>query len=374
MTTFKMITFLNYDDYYSGKCYTLPGDPKEGVVDTLLIPKHIKKDPKTLYIEFHYSEHFSETLILDAIKTIKKEFAHCNILQFIATDGPPITNDDWYTIPSHVKPAYRPEFQFYSRLKKAFPFYTVNFFYPQFVSLKDYDIKWACPSLRRYCREDYGVKPNINSIKYKLSCLINRPQLARTIFAALSLNLNCFQTFNKVFQNHMHDVDVSKFTSQKLKGLYKENIVKAAKTYCVDKHFVDGSLKKTQKSHNLIQKGFCNVVIEDPVFCDWHRITEKTMKPMVSFRPFILLSTPGTLSYLRSQGFKTFSAWWDESYDDITDHYKRIEKVYEIAEFINSLSRQDVLNMYNSMQEVLLHNQKMVKIFAEKSVSSLFPD
>ena len=366
-----MFTLLNYKNNNSFKYSIIPPNPRF-TVDSLLLPSHIKKDPNILYIE-QYEPISDNSLTLDLINKIKNEFSHCNVLQFIVTDSPSITNDDWYTIPPSTKIADRSEFQIYNSLLQEFPLCKINFFNQQCLDLEDYDIKWAAPTINRYCRENYSIKPNITQISYKLSCLINRPQLARTIFAALGLNLNCLTTYNSIFKDDSKIVSSAKFTSKKLKNLFNSNFMLACKTYNKNKIFVDGNMKATLQSHKLIQKGFCNVVIEDPVFGDWHLITEKTMKPMSCLRPFILLSTPGALSWLRSQGFKTFSAWWDESYDDITDHYKRIEKVYEIAELINSYSFYDLLEMYKSMQEVLLHNQMFLKIFAEKSVSSLFP-
>lgn len=366
-----MFTLTNYKNDNSYKYYTLPENPNS-VSDGGLIPKHIKKDPNTLYIE--QSDPISDIILVpDIITKIKNEFSHCDVLQFIVTDAPSITNDDWYTIPSDTNLADRPEFQTYNILLQEFPGHKVNFFNQQFLDLEGYHIKWAAIPLSRYCKEDFRLKPKIKNISYKLSCLANRGQLARTIFATLSLNLDCLQTYNSILKYNVREISSDRFTSKRLQMLYDKNILHAIRTYKKEKIFVDDDFSKTVASHKLIQKGFCNVVIEDPVFSEHRLITEKTVKPMACLRPFILLSTPGTLSWLRSQGFKTFSTWWDESYDDIADHYKRIEKVYDIAELINSYSHNDLIEIYTSMQEVLQHNQRQIKIFGEKSISSLFP-
>lgn len=44
-------------------------------------------------------------------------------------------------------------------------------------------------------------------------------------------------------------------------------------------------------------------------------ITEKTIKPIATMTPFLILSTMGYLDFLRSMGFKTFDGIIDESYD-----------------------------------------------------------
>jgi hypothetical protein len=44
-------------------------------------------------------------------------------------------------------------------------------------------------------------------------------------------------------------------------------------------------------------------------------LTEKALRPIACGQPFILAGTHGSLEYLRSYGFKTFSDVWEESYD-----------------------------------------------------------
>ena len=44
------------------------------------------------------------------------------------------------------------------------------------------------------------------------------------------------------------------------------------------------------------------------------RTTEKILKPIQQYHPFILLGMYG-LQNLRNLGFKTFDSVWDESYD-----------------------------------------------------------
>ena len=75
-------------------------------------------------------------------------------------------------------------------------------------------------------------------------------------------------------------------------------------------------------------------------------------------RPFIILASPGSLSLIRRLGFRTFSQWWDESYDEEIDHGKRFEKVMKIVDDIRSLSDYDLHDMLIEMKSVLYHNRK----------------
>ncbi len=74
-------------------------------------------------------------------------------------------------------------------------------------------------------------------------------------------------------------------------------------------------------------------------------ITEKTMKPLAYFHPFVLYGNRGTLRTLKCWGFCTFDNLWDESYDEIVNVEHRRDAVIQIA---NNLSCQ------NYDQETLL--------------------
>jgi hypothetical protein len=81
-------------------------------------------------------------------------------------------------------------------------------------------------------------------------------------------------------------------------------------------------------------------------------LCEKSYKPLAAQHPILMVSTPGNLAYLRSQGFETFPELWDESYDNIADWRERVQKIVSIlADFDgNSVNQPQVL-------EKLRHNQ-----------------
>lgn len=85
-------------------------------------------------------------------------------------------------------------------------------------------------------------------------------------------------------------------------------------------------------------------------------ITEKSTKPISSLKPFICLANPGYLKYLRSQGYKTFSKWWDESYDEEPNWVDRELKVLRVLEDLQSRPIADIYDMLEDMEEVLIHN------------------
>ena len=78
--------------------------------------------------------------------------------------------------------------------------------------------------------------------------------------------------------------------------------------------------------------------------------TEKIFKPIIGKRPFILNAAPGTLALIQQWGFKTFSDYWDESYDSLPNRPARIAKIVS-----NIDNRQE---MYEDMQQILDYNHQ----------------
>ena len=123
---------------------------------------------------------------------------------------------------------------------------------------------------------------------------------------------------------------------------------------------------------NLINGNFVSQYISMPIMnASWYSIvgetisnndcffvTEKTAKPMMAGRPFIILSGKHTLKYLRSIGFRTFASIIDESYDEIDDEYDRISAAF--ASF-QALAKLDPRDVYQQLGRELQHNQKIMQ-------------
>ena len=109
-------------------------------------------------------------------------------------------------------------------------------------------------------------------------------------------------------------------------------------------------------NETLQLNSFVNVVTETLFSKDQVFLSEKIFKPIYTAQPFIVLGNPKTLSKLKELGFKTFSEFWDESYDEETDFQRRLEKVMDILFEINSKTHEELLEMTKSMEEILRHN------------------
>jgi hypothetical protein len=88
--------------------------------------------------------------------------------------------------------------------------------------------------------------------------------------------------------------------------------------------------------------------------------TEKIFKPMVHRHPFILVGPYKTLQKLREFGYKTFSEFWDESYDNIEDPNERLLKIVELCKFINNWSDQEKKKFFYKSMIITNHNHKLI--------------
>lgn len=75
-----------------------------------------------------------------------------------------------------------------------------------------------------------------------------------------------------------------------------------------------------------------SIVVETSPIEDKHStlfITEKTFKPLAYFHPFVTFNKPGSLKWIKEQGFETYDNIFDESYDEEIDDEKRLKKVLD---------------------------------------------
>jgi hypothetical protein len=85
-------------------------------------------------------------------------------------------------------------------------------------------------------------------------------------------------------------------------------------------------------------------------------ITEKTFKAIALEMPFILVAPAGSLEYLRSYGFRTFTGIIDETYDTIVDDVKRIEYVAQLLKNLDSLSMTERQQIQKACLPIVEHN------------------
>ena len=103
---------------------------------------------------------------------------------------------------------------------------------------------------------------------------------------------------------------------------------------------------------------FIELIVEtDSITTNW--ITEKTIKNLRIGKPFLVMAGVGVLSKIKTFGFKTFSPWINESYDNIENNYLRFEAIKQEVDRIASMSYQELNDIHQQMMPVFNHNREI---------------
>jgi hypothetical protein len=84
--------------------------------------------------------------------------------------------------------------------------------------------------------------------------------------------------------------------------------------------------------------------------------TEKTYKPIAMRHPFILVSRADSLKWLRNLGFKTFSPFINESYDDETNDENRMNMIVDEIKRLNQLSDSEWIEWQQNIKDIVDYN------------------
>jgi hypothetical protein len=102
---------------------------------------------------------------------------------------------------------------------------------------------------------------------------------------------------------------------------------------------------------------YFSLVNESEVDRDILFLTEKILKPIYYGQPFIVIANPHFLKYLKELGYETYSEIFDESYDEILDLNKRIDKVVSEIDRLSKLSKKQLDDLFSTVIEKVKYNQ-----------------
>ena len=116
--------------------------------------------------------------------------------------------------------------------------------------------------------------------------------------------------------------------------------------------------------HEMYTNSYFNIITETSYNWDSSSIidnniflTEKTYRPIFGMQPFIVVTNPGFLKFLKSMGFKTFPEFFDESYDEIENPIERMNTIVNEIKKICSLSLEELHDRYYNIFDKLEHNR-----------------
>ncbi len=196
----------------------------------------------------------------------------------------------------------------------------------------------------------------------KCLCLMRKPRPHRLSFAQILFKQNlltdnivtmgALETHNKLF-------GMKSLAIADIKNSYTNEFLESLPWVADSNNLtVADALMSTDKEKQLYLDTSINFIIESNVEFSGIEldITEKVIKPIVALQPFVLLGQPNSLQDLKQMGYKTFDRWWDESYDTVASSKIRMHYVVELFKYIQSLSNNQIAEMYHDMLPTLEHN------------------
>ena len=210
--------------------------------------------------------------------------------------------------------------------------------------------------------------------KYKFLCFnrtLNRPHRIALMYLALKNNLLDQGIFS--FITGMHE-DPAFALSQLIDGDDFSEITEQIRNmvpYEVDTHCLSAEEKTrfqtvTNNKKELYAESYLNIVSETIFNNDMSPfISEKTWRPMLNLQLFIHVGNFNSLGLIKELGFKTFHPFINEEYDSVLDSRKRFALVSEEIIRIGNLPINKLHDLYYSVTDVLLHNQKHIQTFID---------
>lgn len=95
-------------------------------------------------------------------------------------------------------------------------------------------------------------------------------------------------------------------------------------------------------------------------------VTEKTFKPLTFQHPLLSCSMPGTLAYIKQQGFETFDHLFDEAYDSMLHFEDRLNAIvknvemFDVSKYNDPLTREKILHNHARFFDTELVKRKLV--------------
>jgi hypothetical protein len=89
-------------------------------------------------------------------------------------------------------------------------------------------------------------------------------------------------------------------------------------------------------------------------------LSEKTFKPISCYHPFIIFGNRGSLDHLRRMGYKTFSPFINETYDELST-WERFDAIITEVKRISNMSFEEKLSWYKGMKDILEHNYNTLR-------------
>lgn len=107
---------------------------------------------------------------------------------------------------------------------------------------------------------------------------------------------------------------------------------------------------------DILQQALIYIVTETTFAYPYPSISEKFFKAVASKKPFILISSPGSLDKVKQLGFKTFCDFWSEDYDTMQDGSQRLQAVINVIDQLNHMTLEQLQQYSEQMRDIVEYN------------------
>lgn len=116
---------------------------------------------------------------------------------------------------------------------------------------------------------------------------------------------------------------------------------------------------------------FVDIINETRTAGNCFFVSEKTWRCIVARRPFIIMGPQFFLTNLKKLGFKTFSDYWSEEYDDFPEE-SRVREIEQLIHNIATWDNQTLNEILIDMQHVLDYNFNKFKSLTYNDIRRVF--
>lgn len=111
-----------------------------------------------------------------------------------------------------------------------------------------------------------------------------------------------------------------------------------------------------------------NIVTETTFTNNCVFLSEKTFHPVINLQPFIVFSSNGHLKTLKELGFKTFSPFINEDYDDEVNSQKRFKMVCDEILRLSQMSMDEINDLLFELKNICIYNRNHLLSFTKYDV------
>jgi hypothetical protein len=118
-------------------------------------------------------------------------------------------------------------------------------------------------------------------------------------------------------------------------------------------------------------RGHFLTVVGETEFYPWNHmfISEKTWKPIIGLRPFVINGQTKIYQYLRSNGFKTFEKYFNGIEMENLAEYQVHDSIVSLIEYFLTMPPERIKLLYQDMLPDLIHNRNRFFDYSQEQIN-----